>query len=74
MAADPIVTIYSGDYTRCLQHCSADRSRPVVIYGELGSEALSPFINEDFGAYTILRHYVQVSLGAGSERGSKGGS
>ena len=60
LSSEETSTLYAGDHKRCLQHCSADRSSVVLVYGELGSEKLSPFLSADMGAYTVLRHYVKV--------------
>ena len=64
MTADSVYEpLYEDDHRRCLQHCDMDRSRPVILYGELGSPQLSPFLRVDTGAYTVLRHFVKVSKG-----------
>lgn len=54
--------VFSSDYSHCVSDCHLSKESPVIIYGELGSQTLAPFLVESFGAYTILRHYIKVRV------------
>ena len=52
--------IYDDDMRRCFANCESGKL-PIIVYGELGSETLNPFLKQEYGGLVVLRHFVKVS-------------